>query len=125
MWVASVGPEECPGAFDINAELCFFGTGGCKSMRVRINIGIDTECAFTGGIAFLGDARDVHKFIFALNVKEVDVRIKGSCNFIIALANAGIDDRGRRRTGRTRTEEFATRDNIHARSAFHQGAAHR
>ena len=94
-------------------------------MRVRINIRIDTERAFADGIAFLGDAGDVHKFIFALNVEEVDVRIKSSCNFIIALANAGVDDGGRRRAGCACTEEFAARDDVHTGSAFHQRAAHR
>ncbi len=93
MLVASVGSEECAGAFNIYAELCFLGASGGESMRVRINIRIDTERAFARGVAFLRNTRDVYKLLFALNVKEIDVRIKCGCNFIIALANAGVDDR--------------------------------
>ena len=107
MRIAAIRAKESTSAFDIDAELCFFGASGCESMRVRIDIRIDSKCAFAGGIAGTSNPRNILKLFFAFDIEEIDAGIESSADLIITLANARVHDRRWRRTCRTCSVEFA------------------
>ena len=113
--------EDALGAFDIDAELGFLFAGGGFGVRARIDIGIDAQRA-DGFLADLaGDAIDVFDLGFGFEIERGDADVDAVGDFLIGLADAGVDDLLRIAAGLKRAEEFAAAGDVKAASFVARG----
>ena len=115
--------EERLGPFDIHAELGFLLTGAGELVRVRIDVGIDAKRP-DGLLAHLaGDAVDVLSLFFGFDVERGDAGLQGVADFLIRLADAGVDDLAGLAAGLQGAIEFAAAGDIKPAPSFGQDAA--
>ena len=112
--------KDALGPLDIDAELGFLFSGGGLRMGPRIDIRVDTQCTDRLFAKFAGDAIDVFNFSFRFKVKSCDADVDRIRDFLVALADAGVDDLFRISPRLHRAEKLTAAGDIKAAAFFAQ-----